>query len=133
MVLDDVADAEVVQDEKPLRVLFVVDSTFPGAGGAEAQARKLAKALTAGNTTLESVAPRTLPQMSTYEIVDGMPCHRISYPHIKIFGAAFLLVHFAWFLFKRRNDFDVVHVHITRLLASVAVYERKITGSRFFD
>ena len=130
MALEDVAEAELAQvSEEPIsRVLFVVDSTFPGAGGAEAQAEKLAKAFKSKNVYLEFVSPRTLPDMSDYELVDGTPCHRISYPHIKYLGAALLLIRFAWFLFKRRKDFDVVHVHITRFLAAVAVMMRPLTG-----
>jgi len=113
---------------KPVRVLFVVDSTFPGAGGAEAQARKLAKALTAKGAVLEYVAPRTHDFQTVNEVLDGLPLHRIKYPLVKFFGAIVLLVHFAWYLYKRRNDFDVIHVHITRLLASVAVAMSAITG-----
>lgn len=129
MALDDVVGAEAeISAEKPLRVLFVVDSTFPGAGGAEAQARKLARALASKNASVEFVSPRTLPGMSNYETIDGMPCHRVSYPHVKFIGAAILLIRFAWFLFQRRNDYDVVHVHITRLLATVAVFMRPMTG-----
>lgn len=113
---------------KPVRVLFVVDSTFPGAGGAEAQALKLGRALTAKGVELEFVAPRTFDDQSVDEIVEGLPLHRIKYPLIKMFGAIILLVRFAWYLYKRRNDFDIIHVHITRLLASVAVAMRAITG-----
>ena len=114
--------------EKPVRVLFVVDSTFPGAGGAEAQARKLGRALTAKGVVLEFVAPRTFAWQSVDEMVDGVPLHRIKYPLVKVLGAMVLLICFACYLYKRRNDFDVIHVHITRLLASVAVAMRAITG-----
>ncbi len=112
----------------PIRVLFVVDSTFPGAGGAEAQARKLARALNSQNAQIEFVSPRTVLELPVNDTVDGTPCHRIHYPHIKFIGAGILLVRFAFYLFKRRNDFDVVHVHITRLLATVAVLMRPLTG-----
>lgn len=115
-------------EAKPVRVLFVVDSTFPGSGGAEAQARKLGKALTAKNVAMEFVSPRTQSYQSSFEMVDGIPCHRIKYPFIKFIGAGIMLVMFAWYLYKRRNDFDIIHVHITRLMASVAVAMRSITG-----
>jgi len=114
--------------QKPVRILFVVDSTFPGAGGAEAQAQKLGRALTAKGASLEFATPKTEAGQAIDEIVDGVPLHRINYPQIKVLGAIILLIRFAWFLFKRRNDFDVIHVHITRLLASVAVAVRPLTG-----
>lgn len=114
--------------DKPVRVLFVVDSTFPGAGGAEAQARKLARSLMAKGAVLEFVAPRTFADQAVDDIVDGAPLHRIKYPLLKRIGASVLLIRFAWYLYKRRNDFDIIHVHITRLLASVAVAMRAVTG-----
>ncbi len=114
--------------EPRLRVLFVIDSTFPGAGGAEAQARKLARALKERGAVMEFVSPHVVTDMPINCVVDGTPCHRIAYPHVKGLGAIILLLRFAWYLFKRRKDFDVVHVHITRLLATVAVLMRPLTG-----
>jgi len=118
----------VVERTDTVRALFVVDSTFPGEGGAESQARKLAIALSSHNTTVEFVSPRVLKELPINDTVDGFLSHRINYPHIRILGAAIMMVRFAWYLFKRRNDFDVIHVHITRFLAAIAVLMRPLTG-----
>ncbi len=127
-IIDDAVDG-VTESLRPVRILFVVDSKFPGPGGAESQARKLARSLMANhNATVEFVSPQVVKDMPVSDSVDGLPNHRVSYFHIKYIGAVLLMLHFAWYLFKRRNDFDVVHVHITRLLATVAVLMRPITG-----
>jgi len=111
-----------------IRVLFVVDSAFPGAGGAEAQAQKLAAALSKKGAAVEFVSPRILANHAVNDTVGGLPSHRIDYPKIRSIGAVILLLKFAWYLFKRRKDFDIIHVHITRLLAATAVAMRPLTG-----
>jgi len=118
----------VCEEAKALRVLFVVDSAFPGKGGAEAQARKLAQALKRQNVSVKFLSPRTQPELAINDTVDGLPSHRIAYPKIRLLGALILLVKFAWYLYKHRKDFDVIHVHITRFFAAIAVLMKPVTG-----
>jgi len=69
--------------DKKLRLLFVVDSTFPTLGGAESQARKLAISLRERGHDVDFVAPQVLVDQSLVDEVDGFSVRRIPYPHIK--------------------------------------------------
>ncbi len=70
----------------PLRVLFAVDSTFPGLGGAEIQAIKLAHALRDRGVKVEFVAPRLWAEQAVTETIDGFKLQRLRYPRIKYLG-----------------------------------------------
>ncbi len=113
---------------KPLRVLFIIDSRFPGLGGAENQAIKLAKGLRAEGVHVEFLAPQVMQEHGAHDEVDGFKITRIMYPHIKKVGAIIMLFRFALYLIKSRNDFDCHHIHITRTLTAVAGVIRPITG-----
>ena len=105
---------------KKLRLLFVVDSTFPTLGGAESQARKLAISLRERGHDVDFVAPQVLLHQSLVDEIDGFSIRRIPYPHIKVIGGVLMLWGFARFLLKEGKQYDAIHVHITRLLAAVA-------------
>jgi len=127
MVLDraDVEEELIVgdssaQNESDLRILFVIDSLFPGLGGAESQAVKLAQALKARDISVEYVAPRVVQGAYDKAELDGIPLTFIDYPHIKLVGSIVLMFKFAAFLLKRRGQYDCMHIHVTRLLAATA-------------
>jgi glycosyltransferase involved in cell wall biosynthesis len=111
-----------------LRVLFAVDCEFPGLGGAEAQALKLAKSLRNRGAFVEFVTPRILPTQSLEETFHGFTIRRIDYPHIRFVGSLVLMAYFARYLLKNAHRFDGMHVHITHLMAATAGYVRKRTG-----
>lgn len=127
MVLES-ADAEAahavsdapVQNESNLRILFVIDSLFPGLGGAESQAIKLAQALKARDIHVEYIAPRVVKDGYSESELDGIPLTFIDYPHVKLIGSVVLMFKFASFLLKRRGEYDCMHIHVTRLLAATA-------------
>ncbi len=112
----------------PLRVLFVIDSRFPGLGGAENQAMKLAQALHQRGVHVEYVAPMVIENQALEEDIDGIRLRRIDYPHIKMIGSILMMSKFAFFLIKHRKDFDCMHIHITRLLTTMAGLVRPIVG-----
>ncbi len=114
------SDAQAVLDETDLRILFVIDSRFPGLGGAEVQAMKLAQALKARGIHVEYLAPSVISGEYKEPDVDGIPITLIDYPHIKFLGSIVLLFKFGHFLIKHRDDFDCMHIHVTRLLAATA-------------
>jgi glycosyltransferase involved in cell wall biosynthesis len=114
--------------ERGLSVLFVVDSNFPGFGGAEIQARKLASALQDRGVYVEFVSPQVLSEQPTRDAIDGFTLRRISYPHIKLVGSIILLIKFALYIYRNRNRFDYIHIHVTRLLATVATAMKPLTG-----
>lgn len=103
----------------PLRILMVVDGSFPGIGGAEYQVEVLAKALHRCGHEVTIVAPLLDPGASRNEFFNNIPLERIPYPRIRIIGALVLAVKFTWRLLKIRKHFDVIHVHIVKNLATV--------------
>ena len=114
--------------EQPLRLLFVVDGTFPNFGGAETQARKLARALGERGHQVKFLAPHVENERSPVEEVDGFPVHSIVYPHIKYLGSVYILIAYAIYLLRHRSEYDVVHVHITRLLAGMTGFLKPWVG-----
>ncbi len=113
---------------KGLRLLFAVDSRFPGLGGAESQALKLAMALRERGASVEFVTPRVLASQALEETFHGFTVKRVDYPHIRWVGSLFLMAWFARYLRANRNRFDAVHIHITHLLAASAGFCRPVTG-----
>lgn len=112
--------SESLTSISPLRILMVVDSSFPGIGGAEYQVEVLAKAFHRSGHEVSILAPLLDPSSPQKEYFDRIPLERIPYPRIKIIGALILAVKFAWRLFKTRKRFDVIHVHLVKNLATVA-------------
>ncbi|ASJ74974.1 glycosyltransferase family 4 protein [Granulosicoccus antarcticus] len=111
-----------------LRLLFAVDSRFPGLGGAENQALKLAIALRERGALVEFVTPRVLTSQSLEETFHGFTVKRVDYPHIRWVGSLCLMVWFARYLYLNRHRFDALHIHITHLLAASAGFARRWTG-----
>jgi len=125
--VDDIGET-ATRVESDLRILFVIDSRFPGLGGAESQAIKLAQALKARNISVEYLAPRVVEDEYNEAELDGIPIRFIEYPHIKIVGSVFMMFRFASFLIRNRGQYDCMHVHITRLLTATAGIVRPWSG-----
>ncbi|MFT4713005.1 MAG: glycosyltransferase involved in cell wall biosynthesis [Porticoccaceae bacterium] len=127
--LDTSAECDAPSQDLPrldgLRVLFAVDCEFPGLGGAEAQALKLAISLRNRGAFVEFVTPRILPTQSLEEIFHGFTVRRIDYPHLRFVGSLVLMAYFARYLRNNTHRFDAIHVHITHLMAATAGYVRK--------
>lgn len=107
------------KDHARLRILMVIDSFFPGTGGAEIQVELLAKALTSGGHDVNIVAPLLDPTKRIKDSFNSIPLERIPYPRIKLIGAMVLAVRFACLLMKRRNNYDAIHVHTVKNLATI--------------
>jgi glycosyltransferase involved in cell wall biosynthesis len=105
---------------QPTRILFVVDGFYPATGGAEKQVRTLVKAFAADGDTVEVVAPQLDTKLPTADAVDGITLTRLAYPHIKLVGAAILCVRYGYWIWRRRGDFDAIHVNMAKNLAAVS-------------
>lgn len=103
-----------------LRILQVVDSYYPGIGGAERQARLLSRAFLQAGHEVRVVAPRIDPAHAVRETLDGVVVERIAYPRIAVVGALILCARFAWKLLRERERYDAIHVHMAENLAAVA-------------
>ena len=113
---------------RPLRILFAVDSRFPGLGGAEKQSVKLAIALREQGVHVEFVTPRIDHTQALSETFEGFNITRIDYPHIRWLGSLVVMARFARYLINNAERFDAVHVHITHLMAAAAGYARARTA-----
>ncbi len=111
-----------------LRILFAVDCKFPGQGGAEAQALKLAISMRDRGAFVEFVTPRILASQPLEEDFHGFTIKRVDYPHIRWIGSLVLMAYFARYLRANADRFDAVHVHITHLMAATAGFVRSTTG-----
>lgn len=109
---------------KDLRLLFAVDSNFPGFGGAEKQALKLASALRQRGAHVEFIAPQVFADQALEEVIDGFSLKRIAYPHIPKLGALILMARFKRYVQDNAARFDAVHVHVTHLMAAAAGFAR---------
>lgn len=101
----------------PLKILLVLDSYFPGTGGAERQLAQLAPRFSEGGHSVEILCPRLLDSMPVREVISGVPIRRISYPRISKLGAFIMQVRFVLMLLRDYRNFDVIHVHIVKNLA----------------
>ena len=113
-----------LRNGQPLRVLFAVDSRFPGLGGAEKQSVKLAIALRQQGVHVEFVTPRIDDSQALAETYEGFRITRIDYPHIRWLGSLVVMARFTRYLINNAERFDAVHVHITHLMAAAAGYAR---------
>ena len=130
------------QGKSPTRILFVVDGFYPATGGAEKQVRTLARAFAAAGHAVEVVAPQLDSTLPTADAVDGLTLTRLAYPHIKALGALILCARYGLWVWKRRGDFDAIHINMAKNLAAVSGLLRpflpstvtvKISGAWEFD
>ena len=115
-------------DLSDLSLLFVVDSRFPGRGGAEAQAVKLAVALRERGARVEFVAPRVDRRQPASDAHLGFAVTRIDYPFVPMLRSVLLMRAFARWLLAEAHRFDAMHVHVTHLLAATAGLTRAAHG-----
>jgi len=104
-------------------VLFVVESMFPTTvgGGAERQARTLARALAARGVSVRVIAPMVpYGQQIEHDFVDGIPVWRIPYPQIRVIGGLVMLWRLFVFLVANRNRYCAIHAHIAHNMAAVS-------------
>lgn len=104
------------------RVLMVLESVFPtaGGGGAESQVRTLGLHLPGRDVGVSVVVPmvRNGPQVADDQ-VDGIPVHRIAYPKLPMLGASIMLAKLAWLMFWRRREYTFIHSHIAGNMSAV--------------
>lgn len=112
--------AATVSNGSAMRILFVVDSFYPGKGGAESQARLLSRTLRQWGHDVTVIAPLLEADKACRDCVDGVPVIRIRYPRWRLLGAVVLCAKFARFLLANRRRYDAIHVHIAKNLAAVA-------------
>ncbi len=104
---------------------MIIQGYFPRIGGAERQLAALAPALRAENIAI-SVLTRRYPGLKPFEIVAGVPVHRLPIPG-PVPTAALVFTASALPLLQRLQP-DVVHAHEMFSPATTAVAARRFLG-----
>ncbi len=103
-----------------LRILMVSTYFHPIVGGAERQAFALAKQLLKEGHSV-TVATCRFPHLQARETVEGIHIHRIIRPVSRgvLYGGSYL-TSLGTYLWMRRRDYDLIHVHLLFLDALAA-------------
>lgn len=104
----------------PMRILMVATYFHPIVGGAERQAFALAKALLRRGHSV-CFATCRFPGLAAFEIVEGIPIHRVIRPVYRgaVYAGSYLASLMA-FLVRWRRHYDLIHAHLLFLDAYAA-------------
>lgn len=90
---------------------MVVERFYPHVGGSETQALNLSRKLQEMGIKLFVLTRRTLKEMAPYEEVRGIRVYRVLPNGTGLPTLLMASFSFAWFLFEKRNDYDIIHCH----------------------
>jgi len=110
---------------------MILESCFPteGGGGAEGQVRTLSGYLRQCGVPVTIVVPMVPHGLQReHDEVDGVPVWRIPYPRIRKLGGFVMMARFAWFLFRNRRNYEVIHAHIANNLAVMSSLAGRALG-----
>lgn len=110
------------------RVVMVVRLFHPWVGGTERQAQKLAKKLTEDGIDVQISTGRWFRGTKSWEAIDGVPVFRNStlweffgLRGFRKFGGYLYMLTLLWHLWRRRNTYDIIHVHGLNYHTAIAV------------
>jgi glycosyltransferase involved in cell wall biosynthesis len=110
-----------------MRVVMVIQKYYPFVGGAERQLQQLSARLKARGVEV-SVLTRRYGNLPAFEIVDGVPVHRLPAPGPKPLAALIFIASALWRI--RQLHPQVVHAHELLSPATVALNAKRLFGSR---
>ena len=103
---------------KPIRVLMIVRLFYPWVGGMERQAHKLAKSLIKRGVAVEISTGWWFRGTPQHEQIDGIPVTRnttlwefFGIKGLRKFGGYLYIVSLLWHLWRKRNEYDLIHIH----------------------
>ena len=109
------------------RILMIISLFYPAIGGAEQQARLLAKRLIKRGYKV-IVLTRRCKKLPNFETIESIPTYRSiwHFPWKHWFGLSYMFSVF-WFLLKHRNSYDIIHCHeADRFHTIVAAMTKKL-------
>jgi L-malate glycosyltransferase len=111
-----------------MRVQMIVRLFFPWVGGTERQAHKLAKMLKAKDVDVEIATGWWFRGTPQREVLDGIPVFRnhtlwemFGIRGLRRFGGYLYMLSLFWHLWRRRGEYEILHVHGLNYHAAVAV------------
>ena len=105
------------------RVAMVIQRYLPHVGGAERQLQQLAPRLKDLGFELH-ILTRHENGLKRFEVIDGVPVHRLPASGPKAWAAATFTLAALWSLLRLRPD--VIHAHEILTPASIALYGRSL-------
>jgi glycosyltransferase involved in cell wall biosynthesis len=112
-----------------LRVCMLIARFYPQIGGTEIQALRLSRALMAEGIDV-FVVTQKLGKLKRFEEVDGLKINRLfSFGEGKFASFIFMLSSLV-FLIKKREDYDIIHVHLASSPAITAVILSKLLDKK---
>lgn len=102
-----------MQKDSP-RILMIISQFYPLLGGAEVQAQLLACGLLKRGMQV-FILTREIKGLPRHETIEGIPIYReIKTVDWGFLWGVFYAVSVCVFLFKKRNDYDIIHCHIVQ-------------------
>jgi glycosyltransferase involved in cell wall biosynthesis/aminoglycoside phosphotransferase (APT) family kinase protein len=106
------------ETDKAPRVMMVARLFYPWIGGAERQAHKLAQAMVEKQTAAEIVTGWWFRGTPQRELLEGIPIYRnqtlwefFGIKGLRKFGGYLYILSLIWYLWRRRDEYEVIHVH----------------------
>lgn len=111
--------------------MVVTDFPMPVRGGAQKQAYLLAKSLAGDGHSVIAVGRRFYTGQKVAEHSNGVKVIRLCFGSgvFRIFDGAYQLL-LPFFLYSRRNEFDIVHVHTIKIAGLIAIVIAKLLGKK---
>lgn len=113
---------------KKIRILMVLNRYYPMIGGAENQCRILMNSLRLMDEVdiVGVVTHKYDDNLSKIDTLDGIQIYRIGKPINKKFSVLSFYVSLFIFLFKKRQQYDILHVHTISLTSFICVLISKL-------
>ena len=119
------------------RVLMVVRQFYPWAGGAERQAQRLAEKLIERGLDVRLVTGWWRRDTRQREVIGGVPVfrnftlwHLFDIRGLRKFSGYLYMASLGWYLWRQRDQYDVIHVHLLSYPAWPAVLAGRWFGKK---
>ncbi len=113
----------------PMHVLMLLEGHFPSMGGAERQLEAVSRGLQQRGHQVTLVLPQMdHSQPAGASHLDGLSLWRIGYPAVPLFGSLLLMIRLAWLLWRWRQRYAAIHVHIAHNMGAVAALMGGLLG-----
>ena len=117
--------------------MMVVRLFYPWIGGTERQAHKLARKLVDRQQPVELVTGWWFRGTARREAIDGIPLYRnftfwhsLDIKGLRKFSGYLYILTLIWYLWRRRADYDVIHVHGLNYHTFASVIAGRLTGHK---
>ena len=115
---------------KTLRVVMLISRFYPIVGGSERQLFDLAKEMLKRKVKLLVVTERWQLDSKIFELKDGIPVYRLSLVKPGWFRDISYIILASFLLYKKREEFSLIHTHSNVALGCLGVIASKLLGKK---